>query len=82
MPAIALIETDDAVLCRIEVAWPTGSATGTRSTVETDDGFPGRVAILPPGELVAVAGIEHARVIRLDGGLERFHGVMVMAGDG
>ncbi len=82
MPAIALIETNDAIRRRIEVARPAGSATGAGPTVETDDGLPGAVSILPPCELVAVAGVEHAGVIRLDGGIERFHGVMVMARNG
>ena len=65
-PAAALVEEHDPVGGRVEVAPPAGGAAGAGAAVQHDRRLPGRAPADLPVEAVAVAGPEHAALVRLD----------------
>src|SRR5215475_7779486 len=67
--AIPLIEQDDPVAARVKRPAPARRAPGARATVDHQRGHALWVAAGLPVDEVAVTGIEHAGLIRLDRGI-------------
>ena len=66
--AATLVEQDDAVSLRVEVAAASRAAAGAGPTVHDEGRLPGRVATRLPVDEVVVAHVEQPLVVRLDGG--------------
>ena len=65
-PAAPLVEQDDAVARRVEVAAEAGGAAGPGPAVHDERGLAVGVAAGLPVDAVAVADVEHALRVRLD----------------
>ena len=72
-PASALVEQHDAVRRRVEQPAPEGSRAGSRPAVQDDGGLALRVSAGLPVHAVAVADVQRAVLVRLDGEIEPGH---------
>lgn len=70
-PGAALVEADDAVPARVEQASSIGRAARSRAAVEHDRRGPSPVPEALPEDLLAVAHVEPAVVVRFDRGVHQ-----------
>ena len=75
LAAAALVEDEDLVLVRIELPPVIGARSAARTAVEEYDRLSVRIARELPIEAMPVTDVEHARLVRLDLGIERAAGL-------